>query len=214
KASITDGVEVFKSNGIAGHLCKSDIIADGGNIIRLGYTTIMTSKVLEENYFRLPLSLLDELSRSLSSDIVLLPWDASEIYGHSDGIVRIVDSSTVIMTNYSQFDKQMAARFKKCLKVRFKNVRELTFLADKPYKNNWAYINWLETEKVLILPKFNVCEDEQALRQIEKFFPSYKGRIEMVDATDLIRYEGCLNCASWVINETVIQEDAWLLTQY
>lgn len=31
--------------------------------------------------------------------------------------------------------------------------------------------------------------------------PEYDGRTEMVDATDLIRYEGCLNCASWTVYE-------------
>ena len=54
---------------------------------------------------------------------------------------------------------------------------------------------------MLILPRFNVPEDEQAFAQISSLMPEYDGRIEMVDATDLIRYEGCLNCASWTVYE-------------
>ena len=41
----------------------------------------------------------------------------------------------------------------------------------------------------------------EAYEQIAKLMPNYKDRIEMVDATDLIRYEGCLNCASWVVED-------------
>ena len=41
----------------------------------------------------------------------------------------------------------------------------------------------------------------EAYEQIAKLMPNYKDRIEMVDATDLIRYEGCLNCASWVVKD-------------
>ena len=101
------------------------------------------------------------------------------------------------MTNYAQFDPAMASRFRRILRAHFANVHELSFRASKPPKYSWAYINWLQTEKVLILPKFNIPEDQEAYEQIARLMPNYKDRIEMVDATDLIRYEGCLNCASW-----------------
>ena len=55
--------------------------------------------------------------------------------------------------------------------------------------------------KYLNLTKFNIPEDEQAFHQVERLLPEYESRIEMVDATDLVRYEGCLNCASWTIFE-------------
>ena len=57
--------------------------------------------------------------------------------------------------------------------------------------------NYAQTEKVLILPKFNITKDQEAYEQIIRLMPHYKDRIEMVYATDLIRYDGCLNCASW-----------------
>ena len=62
--------------------------------------------------------------------------------------------------------------------------------------------NYAQTEKVLILPKFNIPEDQEAYEQIARLMPNYKDRIEMVDATDVIRYEGCLNCASWTFIST------------
>ena len=105
------------------------------------------------------------------------------------------------MTNYAQLDSKMAGRFRRCLEPHLKKIHELRFDIKKPYKNNWAYINWLQTDKVLILPKFNAPEDEQAFEQISTLMPEYKGKIETLEATDLIRHEGCLNCASWTVYE-------------
>ena len=106
------------------------------------------------------------------------------------------------MTNYAQFDPVMASRFRRILQAHFKRVHELSFATAKPHKYSWAYINWLQTDKVLILPKFGIPEDQEAYEQISRLMPQYDGRIEMVDATDLIRYEGCLNCASWTFFDT------------
>ena len=145
--------------------------------------------------------LLKQLEKMLQAEVILLPWDVNEEFGHADGIVRFVDSDTVIMTNYSQFDKSMAARFRNILNANFKNVYELHFNVKKLNENSWAYINWLQTDKVLVLPTFGIDEDEQAFRQIENWMPDYKGRIEMADATDLVKHKGCLNCATWTIRQ-------------
>lgn len=201
KKSITDGMSV--AQGIGHNLRIHDrhgILVDGGNVIKAYGKMIMTSKVFEENPGWRVNELANILEASMGARLIVIPWDTREIYGHADGMVRIVNENTVVMTNYSQIDPQMAARFHKCLEPHFRYVRELHYEVPKPHKNSWAYINWLQTDKVLILPKFNAPEDEQALRQVSAFVPEYKGRIEMVDATDLIRYEGCLNCASWEVS--------------
>ena len=78
----------------------------------------------------------------------------------------------------------------------------LNFKVKNLSPNSWAYINWLQTDKVLILPSFGIPEDEQAFRQIERWMTEYRGRIEMADATDLVRGGGCLNCATWTIDDT------------
>lgn len=202
KASITDNSIAGRYVGTSYLEDSRSIKIDGGNVVHSGCRVLMTAKVFEENPQWTPRDLIECLTRTFGADIILLPWDTNEIYGHTDGIVRFIDEDTVLMTNYVQFDPDMAARFRRILKAHFEKVYELSFRATKPYKYSWAYINWLQTDKVLILPKFNIPEDEQALEQITKLMPHYKGRIEMVDATDLIRYEGGLNCASWTLYDT------------
>ena len=57
----------------------------------------------------------------------------------------------------------------------------------------------LQTDKVLLIPSFGCPEDELAVEQIISYMPMYKDSVEMVPANDLIRHEGCLNCASWTV---------------
>ena len=206
-ASITDNLEVSRQIG-PNHIfdCRR-VVLDGGNAVHGVGKVVMTMKVFEDNPNWSVRELSEYLERCFGADIVFLPWDTSEIYGHTDGIVRIIDSDTVLLTNYAQFDSEMAARFRRILKAHFKHVKELKYKVRKLNENSWAYINWLQTDKVLILPKFNIPEDEQAFRQIEKAMPDYHERIEMVDATDLIIHEGCLNCASWTMLEVPCREE-------
>lgn len=199
---ISNPAEVCKANGIFAGDGISGIRIDGGNVVHGSLKVIMTAKVFEENPGISVHDLPQILRDYFGANLIILPWDTSEIYGHADGIVRFVDDDTVIMTNYQQFDPKMAARFRNILKAHFKRVYELNFKVKNLSPNSWAYINWLQTDKVLILPSFGIPEDEQAFRQIERWMPEYRGRIEMADATDLVRGGGCLNCATWTIDDT------------
>lgn len=202
---ISDPVEVCEANGIKACPNISGIRMDGGNVVHGGMKVIMTSKVFEEN----PKMTVNRLSRLLedhfSAELIILPWDTNEIYGHADGIVRFVDDETVIMTNYHQFDPKMAARFRNILKAHFKVVHELNYNVEHLSENSWAYINWLQTDRVLIIPAFGIPEDEQALHQIKRWMPQYRDCIEMADASDLVREGGCLNCATWTIDTHQLQ---------
>lgn len=202
---ISDPAEVCRANGILTDDGISGICIDGGNVVHGGLKVIMTAKVFEENPKTTVLDLSRLLEMHFGARLIILPWDTDEMYGHADGIVRFVDDDTVIMTNYRQFDPRMADRFRSILQAHFKTVHELHYDVEDLSQNSWAYINWLQTDKVLILPSFGIPEDEQAFRQIERWMPEYRGRIEMADATDLIQGGGCFNCATWTIDDTKTQ---------
>lgn len=201
KATITDGKAVCEK---AGFRC-SDILGwltlDGGNAVNAEGRVIMTGKIFEENPGMDIARASYDIQNILGARMVILPWDANEEFGHTDGICRYIGKDRVLMTNYADFDPEMAKRFRRALKGHFKKVEELSFSPRKAHKHSWAYINWLQTEQVLILPKFGIEEDEQALEQISRLMPEYAGRIEMVDARDLVIHGGCFNCCSWTIRE-------------
>ena len=137
RASITDNSIASRYLGTSYlHDCRH-IKLDGGNFISAHGKVIMTAKVFEENPHYSPLELLKELTNTFGAEIIILPWDTNEIYGHTDGIVRFIDDDSVLMTNYAQFDPAMATRFRRILQTHFKKVYELSFKTAKPHKYSW-----------------------------------------------------------------------------
>lgn len=66
----------------------TDIIIDDGNIVKVGSRIIMTEKVFAENPQYDRNLLIRELENLFECELLFLPWDKAEKYGHSDGIVK------------------------------------------------------------------------------------------------------------------------------
>ena len=201
RESITDASGIMAALGKECDNLIADIVLDGGNVVRCGNKVVMTAKVFEENPSIRPYHLLERLEAAFDADVIVLPWDTEELYGHSDGVCRYVDNDTILITNYRQIDDDMDDRFRNCLKPHFSHVEELRFCGKEPGEYDWAHINWLQTDKVLVIPAFGNATDQEALDKIEQLMPSYKGRIELCECLDLVENEGALNCCSWTIME-------------
>lgn len=197
-ATRTDGNEVCRKMGFDVKVPSKSLVIDGGNVIRCNDKVIMVEKVFHEN----PYSIL-ETSKAIedhfNAELVILPWDRCEFYGHADGLLRYVGDGRVLLTNYDRFNNGFVRRVVDVLQQHFVDVYKLEYDVPKQHKHNWAYINWLQTDKVLLIPSFGCPEDEQAFEQIASLMPMYNGCVEMVSASDLISHEGCLNCASWTV---------------
>lgn len=206
RATITDGNAICEGLGYSCDRYLRLFTLDGGNIVKADGRVIMTSKIFEENSGDDLAMVIRNLQQTLGARLVILPWDANEEFGHSDGICRYIGRDRILMTNYADFDKGMAQRFRRILQAYFKRVEELSFTTHRTHKYSWAYINWLQTKQVLIIPKFEIHEDKQAFEQISKLMPDYAGRIEMVDARDLVIHGGCFNCCSWTIKDDLCED--------
>lgn len=79
-----------------------NIIFDGGNYVRCGGKVIMTDKILMENPQWPIHELMQHLHTSLMADIILLPWDMDEPYGHADGMVAPLPDGRLLLNNYCQ----------------------------------------------------------------------------------------------------------------
>lgn len=198
---ITDGNGIMVNLGLEYDNLLTDIVIDGGNVVRCGDKVVMTAKVFEENPSIRPFALLERLEAAFDADVIVLPWDTTETYGHADGICRYAGDGTIILTNYRQFDEKMGNRFYNCLKHNFDNVLELSYEEQYFHNESWAYINWLQTDKIIIVPGFGREADRQAINQIEKVMPSYRDKIVLCECSDLVKHDGALNCCSWTIME-------------
>jgi len=178
---------------------KSDLILDGGNVVKSVNCIILSDKVVKENKHAYTKSeLISTIQKTFEVDkVVLIPWDTIEPYGHADGMVRFIDNETVLVNKLYEKDTVLVYRLESSgLKCKFLNYK-----VKKQNKNNWAYINFLQTMDLILLPKLGADEDEQALKQLSDFYSDYadKNRIVQVEMNDIIALGGALNCISWTI---------------
>jgi len=174
-----------------------DFALDGGNVVKSNNCLILTDKVVVEN--RLSYS-KTELIKKLKiifevEKIILTPWDKKEKFGHSDGVLRFINNNTVLINEIYEYDTKLLYRLKQN-GIQYKFLR---FNVNKRDKRNWAYINFLQTKDLILIPKFEIDEDEQALEQIKRFYPDYaeNDRITQIDMTKIVKYGGALNCITW-----------------
>lgn len=182
-----------------GEVVDLDLVIDGGNVVRCGDKIVMTEKVFYENKDKSRNDVQRLLEDAFECDIIFLPWDRKEIFGHSDGIVHYVGDNRVFMTNYADFD---AAKSNKILNLLEKHVEviPLRYNVKRKHERSWAYINFLQIGNLVLVPQLGIPEDEQALQQIRDAMPRCK--VMGVPALEAVRKGGALNCISWNVATT------------
>ena len=171
-----------------------NLVIDGGNVVRCDGKIVMTDKVFVENRDKPRNEVQKLLEDAFQCEIVFLPWDKHEFLGHSDGIVHYVGDNRIVMTNYADFDSIMARKFITTLEKYFE-VIPLTYDVKRKHQRSWAYVNFLQIGKLVLVPQLGIPEDEQALQQISDAVPGSK--VLGVPALESVRRGGALNCISW-----------------
>lgn len=184
---------------------KSNIILDGGNVVKSGNSIILTDKIIWENQRQFTeKQLIKKLHEVFEVEqVVLVPWDEECEFGHADGMLRFMNADTVLISGfYEQVDAQFKSQILRSLEKAKLNFQWLR-CSKNEVVDNISYINFLQTKDVLILPSLNKLEDDVALFEISKYFPEYAktGKIIQVDVREVARYGGALNCISWTKKE-------------
>lgn len=192
---IPDYPAIIKQLGL--DCVTTDIVLDGGNVIKCGDKVIMTDKIFQENPSKRKEELIAELESLLQAQLVLIPWDKHERYGHADGMVRWIEGNRVLLNNYVDIDAGLRKRLLDALKPHFE-VEELHYGKSTNTELSWAYLNFLQTEKVIFIPAFYIREDDMAKEQIAALYPQFK-IVQIHDCEEIVRDGGALNCISWNI---------------
>lgn len=188
---------------------ETPLIMDGGNVVKVGNKAIMTEKVFVENPSIDEDTLKKQLEKQMECEVVFIPWDRNEKYGHSDGIIKPISDNTILMTNYHDFDREYTNEVVKRLSSKFE-IETLSYKVRKTAPESWAYINFLTVGKLIVLPALGIEEDEQALKQIQKIYPD--SIIEQLNISELVKDGGGLNCISWC--RLVSDDERRFLTLY
>ena len=181
---------------------KVDLILDGGNVVKCGDAIVMTEKVFAENRGKSPVEVDRILKDAFQCEVLYLPWDHQETFGHSDGIVHFAGDGKVLITNYGDISPRYYSRFRVAFEKHFE-VIPLYYKTKKIHARSWAYINFLQVGKLILVPQLGLEEDEQALEQIGNALPGCE--VVGIPSLEAVRRGGALNCISW--NITALQED-------
>ena len=184
---------------------KTDVIIDGGNVVKSENAIILTDKVVWENKRHYSeKQLIKKLHEIFEVEkVVLIPWDDECVFGHADGMLRFINNEKVLI---SGFYETADDEFKKWILESLEKAKldwDWLRVSENEAEDNIAYINFLQTKDLIIVPTLNLPEDEVAMKQIAKFFPEYssKKRIDKVDMTEVFQLDGALNCITWTIKE-------------
>ena len=168
------------------------LVVDGGNMVFCKgldnneevHYVVMTEKVLAENA-KLERSQIESIIVNAFQEprlnIVWLPWDKEDVFGHTDGIVRYVGindkGKPKVLVNLELYDDDIADAMYMALSRHFEIV-ELHL--DSYDELSWAYINSLQTKDFIIIPGIGGCHHgcsgcgpiQPALPQVSRPHPS------------------------------------------
>lgn len=201
RESISNVDNICKAIGLKTQ--KSNLVVDGGNVSRANDKIIMCDKVFHENKGLSERELIRQLGELFEVDnVYFVPWDENDFTGHADGMVRFIDSNTVLINDYSKESKAFQRSFRMSLHNAGLDWIELPYIPSKDLLSaKGLYINYLQTKQAVIMPTFKSKYDEQAMKILEDVF---KGQtITSVHGSDLAAEGGILNCVTWnIFDET------------
>ena len=180
---------------------KSKLVVDGGNVTRTTDAVVMCDKVFHENKSISEKELIKQLKDTFQiENLFFVPWDKSDIIGHADGMVRFVDSNTVLINDYSKEKPEFQRAFRMALHNAGLDWMEIPYnpYNNKPYTSaEGIYLNYLQMKQAVIIPTFKRKEDDKAVKILEQVF---KGQtIATVDSNEIAKGGGILNCITWDI---------------
>lgn len=201
---------VIPDPDLKGGVETTNLILDGGNIVKCRDFVIMTDKVFLENE-RIGFSsdrVNDELKR-LFGDVVIVPWnreDKWDFCGHADGLVRQVEGNTVLLNNLCNHEESSRHREKILEIFRERNIEyiELDYGPDYHGVNDWAYLNFLRVGDIIFMPTIERPDvDGEALRQLSAI---YGCKVVPVPFLSIVKANGmygggALNCVSWTMKQ-------------
>jgi len=181
------------------------ITIDGGNFIHNGAGVgITTNRIISENESMSIQEINNFFKEKIGiNKLIILPVEPGDETGHIDGMVRFIDSNTVIVGGYEKDYNEghdFMNKIAELLSSEFNVVRVInkTPQAQSPDEFVSAYgnyINYLQVGNTIFLPQYGISDKDKAAKQIlDKYF-----NVVLVkeDIDKLSKLGGVLNCITW-----------------
>ncbi len=200
--SRSDVKEICEKNNIVA--TESDINLDGGNVLICDGRAIISDRIFTENPTYDKTSLVNELTKLLECEIIIIPAINGDYTGHADGMVRFVNRNTILGNRMADEYKYWQKGMQKVLETYNLTYIDLPFLTDikdskHPESAIGIYVNYLEVNDLIVAPIFNREEDMQVIEILKNAFPNKQ--IETINYNDVAQEGGLLNCTTWVVHK-------------
>ena len=199
EASRSDVKEVCRVNGIEAQF--SDINLDGGNVLICDGKAILSNRIFSENSNWDKEKLVNELSKLLECEIIIIPAENDDMTGHADGMVRFINRNTILGNKLADEYKYWREGMEKVIEQYGLKYIDVPFFSPKdpkhPHSAIGIYVNYLEVNNLIVLPVFGRDEDKQAVDVLRQAFPDRA--IETINYNDVAQEGGLLNCTTWVV---------------
>ena len=180
---------------------ESDLVIDGGNVVKAEDKVIITDKIFSENKNMNRDEIIHEILTKFGIDVVIIiPALPGDFTGHSDGMVRFVNANTVLLNDFSKYHPAYFQKLKKSLTAQGLNITLLPWYGwqnKNDIDDTGDYINFLHVGDLIIYPEFDPVTDRDAKAAIQHSYPGKK--LEGVDAGLVAQEGGLLNCCTWNI---------------
>ena len=183
--------------------CRNvDLVLDAGNVVPAENKVILTDKVFKENPAKSRKEVRRLLEESLQAECIFIPRPPYDPIGHADGVVRFLDEDTVVVNEYRGREAAYGRRLRTVFRQHRLECAPVPYFFEDHVTDGipsaaGCYVNFLRTDKLLILPVFGVAQDDAAMRRFESLFSGTQ--VVPLSCTELARAGGCLNCLSWTI---------------
>jgi agmatine deiminase len=185
---------------------RSEIVLDGGNVIRWRDKVILTEKIFAENPNSAREQLMCELEGLFGVDrLILIPPERGDVTGHADGVVRFVNGDSVVVNDYRRIDPEYRHRLLPILEAAGLEVHEVPYQPGSGSSQGMPsavgnYVNFLQVGTVLIMPFYGLPEDGEAKEKLSRYFSNCL--VTALDCRELAKSGGVLNCVSWTFATT------------
>lgn len=189
---------------------KTNLVIDGGNMVKCGKYLVMTDKVFSENPKVSHSKIIDEIEEKTGATLVIIPPDPDETFStrnnrgekvnlplqHADGLVKWLGDDTVLVNKCGKVYTKQLVRFLECQGLK---CEVLDYSTNNEYVsvNSWCYLNFLQVGKSILVPCYGGKEENVALKLLDDYYKDCT--IVPVNIKGILNDGGGLNCISWNI---------------
>lgn len=182
----------------------SQINLDGGNVVKWTDKVLITDRIFSENPEYISKNqLVRDIEILLEAEVIIIPQIKSDFTGHADGLVRFIDSETILVSDLNSEYKYWSQKMHNVISDN--NLKHINMsLFEYNYKQHpdsaiGCYMNYLEIGDLILFPIFEVAgnKDQEAVDLITELYPHKT--IEPININPIANEGGLMNCISWNI---------------